>query len=460
LIHVEHSIRDFAASWRYLLVALGAVGFGLAAVYFNGENGAPLASITVRAGVAYALTVVAVMASLTIARFDGDRLLLPITTLLAGIGLIMAIRLQPDLLEVRGLAVPLGERQLAYLLMGFLLIWATALIAPSPESIARYRYTILLSGLALLAVTAVVGTDVNGARLWLSIGPLQFQTAELVKVVLVVFLAAYLADHQDLVASSWRVWKLSLPPLPYLAPMAVMWGLCLVMLVALNDLGTALLFFALFLVMLYAATGRVFDLIAGMAAFAIGATVALLLFHRVQTRIDNWIDPWHDPFGVGDQPIQSDFAIASGGIFGAGLGEGRPWLIPEVQTDYVFSAIAEELGLIGVIVLLGLYVALTGRGLLIARRRPDAFGKLLATGLTASLSIQAIIILAGVLRLMPLTGVTLPFVSYGGSSILVSCLTVGLLLRLSASPTPLSGRVRSRFNRTKRPMSHADAAGS
>lgn len=430
------------ALWLGCFAALVSVAIGLLAVFLNSEEHTLLSSMAFRAGVVYSATVVALLTSFRIAGFDGDHLLLPITVMLAGIGLIMAIRLAPDLLAVRGLAVPIGERQLGYVVAGLLLIWLTVTFAPSPETFARYRYTILFAGLFLLAVTAIVGTDVNGARLWLSIGPLQFQTAEIVKLSLVFFLAAYLADHQDLVASPWHVWRIPLPPLPYLAPMAIMWGLCLVMLVALNDLGTALLFFALFLVMLYAATGRLFDLLGGTVAFAAGAAMAFLLFPRIQVRIDNWIDPWHDPFGVGDQPIQSDFAVASGGLFGVGLGEGQPWLIPEVQTDYIFSAIAEELGFIGVIVVLGLFTALAGRGFLIARRRPDAFGKLLATGLTASLAIQAIIILAGVLRLMPLTGVTLPFISYGGSSILISSLTIGILLRLSASPMTRARRRR------------------
>ena len=344
---------------------------------------------------------------------------------------IIAVRLQTDLQEVRGFQIAIGERQLGFLVAGLLLMWAVAILFPDPRFLANWRYSVLFGGILLLILTAGIGTSVNGARLWITVGGVQIQTAEMVKVALVIFLAAYLSENEQLIGSSWRVGWLNLPPIPYLAPMVVMWGLCLVALVLLNDLGTALLFFLLFLVMLYVASGRSSYVLLGLLAFVAGALLAYFLFDRVQVRIQNWIDPWRHPYGGGYQQIQSDYAISSGGIAGVGPGKGQPWQIPEVQTDYVVAVIGEEWGLIGIVTLLGLYAVMTVRGMLISLRTPDAFLRLMAVGLTASLAIQALVILGGVFRLLPLTGVTTPFVSYGGSSLLVSFGIAGLLLRIS-----------------------------
>ncbi|MCC6673611.1 MAG: FtsW/RodA/SpoVE family cell cycle protein, partial [Thermomicrobiales bacterium] len=376
-------------------------------------------------------TVFGVALSLRWGRFQGDRFILPVVALLSGFGLIVAVRLQTDLQDVRGFQIAIGERQLAYLVVGLLLMWAVAVFFPDPSFLANWRYSVLFGGIALLVVTAVIGTTVNGARLWISIAGVQIQTAELVKVALVVFLAAYLSENEQLIGSSWKVGWFDLPPIPYLAPMVAMWGLCLVALVLLNDLGTALLFFLLFLIMLYVASGRSSYVVLGLVAFVGGALLAYFLFDRVQIRIQNWLDPWQHPYGAGYQQIQSDYAIATGGIAGVGPGKGQPWQIPEVQTDYVVAVIGEEWGLIGIVTLLGLYAVLTIRGMLVALRTSDAFLRLMVVGLTASLAIQALVILGGVFRLLPLTGVTTPFVSYGGSSLLVSFGIIGLILRIS-----------------------------
>ncbi|MCO5222324.1 MAG: FtsW/RodA/SpoVE family cell cycle protein [Thermomicrobiales bacterium] len=415
-----------------LIVAAATVtALGLSAVYLA-EEGVPFrSSIEFRAMVIFTATVLGISASFRLGRFMGDQFLYPVIALLAGFGLINAIRLQADLQEVRGFQIAIGERQLAYLVVGFLLMWAVAVFFPDPTFLANWRYSVLFAGILLLGVTAVIGTAVNGARLWITIGGVQIQSAEVVKVALVVFLAAYLSENEQLIGSSWKVGWLDLPPIPYLAPMGVMWGLCLVALVMLNDLGTALLFFLLFLVMLYVASGRSSYVLLGLVAFVAGAVLAYYLFDRVQLRIQNWIDPWQHPYSGGYQQIQSDYAISSGGLFGAGPGNGQPWQIPEVQTDYVVAVIGEEWGLIGIVTLLGLYAVLTARGMLISMRASDAFLRLLAVGLTASLAIQALVILGGVFRLLPLTGVTTPFVSYGGSSLLVSFGVAGLLLRIS-----------------------------
>ncbi len=408
-----------------------ATVLGLAAVFLAERPGPWRSSLEFRAGVIFLATVAGIALSFRLGRFAGDRYLLPVIVLLSGFGLVMAVRLQADLQEIRGFRIAIGERQLAYLVIGLLAMWAVAIFFPDPSFLANWRYTVLFGGILLLIVTAAIGTTVNGARLWITVGGVQIQTAELVKVALVVFLAAYLSENEQLIGSSWRVGWFDLPPIPYLAPMVVMWGLCLVALVLLNDLGTALLFFLLFLILLYVASGRSSYVLLGLLAFIAGALLAYYLFDRVQIRIQNWIDPWQHPYGSGYQQIQSDYAISSGGIFGAGPGKGQPWQIPEVQTDYVVAVIGEEWGLIGIVTLLGLYAVMTVRGMLISLRASTGFLRLLAVGLTASLAIQALVILGGVFRLLPLTGVTTPFVSYGGSSLLVSFGIAGLLLRIS-----------------------------
>ncbi|CAN5786814.1 FtsW/RodA/SpoVE family cell cycle protein [soil metagenome] len=421
--------RDTAA---LLGLAMIATGLGLLSVYLSRDGSDTLASPEFKAGLIYIATLLAVWLSLRYARFAGDPFLLPVSGMLGGIGLIVAVRLEPDLASVRGLNVAIGDRQLWYLCAGFLVMWMVALFAPNPEMLAKYRYSVLFAGLALLGLTALLGADVNGSRLWLEAGPIQVQSAELVKLALVVFLAAYLSDNLELVGASWRVGRFNVPPIPYLAPMGVMWGLCVAALLVLNDLGAALLFFSLFLVMLYAANGRLSQFMLGALLFVLAFGLAYLLVPRVEVRVDNWRDPWSDPFGSGYQQIQAEYALSSGGVLGSGLGEGSPWLIPEVQTDYVIAAIGEELGFAGLVVVMGLFMVLAGRGVLIARAAPGGYLKLLSLGLSAGLVVQSIIILGGVLRLMPLTGVTLPLISYGGSSIIVTCATIGVLMRISA----------------------------
>jgi len=430
---LNRAISTFHRGPNVVLIGLAliATALGLGAVYLAEQPGALRSSFEFHALVVYLATATGIFLSFRFGKFAGDQFLYPVIVLLCGIGLIVAVRLQTDLQEVRGFQISIGERQLAYLVVGFLLMWAVAVFFPNPAFLANWRYSVLFAGIALLIVTAAIGSTVNGARLWITVGGVQIQSAELVKVALVVFLAAYLSENEQLIGSSWKVGWFDLPPIPYLAPMIAMWGVCLIALVLLNDLGTALLFFLLFLVMIYVASGRSSYVLLGLLAFVGGALLAYYLFDRVQLRIENWIDPWQHPYTGGYQQIQSDYAISSGGIAGVGPGRGQPWQIPEVQTDYVVAVIGEEWGLIGIVTLLGLYAVLTVRGMMISLRTTDSFLRLLAVGLTASLAIQALVILGGVFRLLPLTGVTTPFVSYGGSSLLVSFGIAGLLLRIS-----------------------------
>ena len=387
---------------------------------------------------AFAGLVLGMSISFGIRAFRGDQLVLPITATLSVIGLLMIQRLHPDLVEQGADYAGLAQKQLLFLGVGAGILWGVVVFA-GPLNVMRllrdYKYTWLLITLALQMATFFIGTEVGGAKLWIQVGPVQIQPSEIVKVTLVVFLASYLDEKRDLIGTSWQIGRISLPPIPYLLPMVAMWGVALLTLVALNDLGSALLMFGIFLTMLYVVSGRLIYVTVGLTSFAIACYVAWLSLSRIEIRVQNWLNPWaKDPYVTGYQQIQSDYALASGGLFGSGFGQGRPTLIPQVHSDFIFSAIGEELGLLGTLAILALYLLLVMRGFMIAVRARDGFVQLLATGLSATLGIQTIIIIGGVTRLIPLTGITLPFVSFGGSSLLSNFVIVGLLLYLSSLP--------------------------
>jgi len=281
----------------------------------------------------------------------------------------------------------------------------------------------------------VFGREVNGARLWVYVGSIGFQLPELAKILLMVFFAAYLCDVRELLAvSTRRILGIGIPPVRYLMPLLVVWAFSLALLIFMKDLGTSLLFFSAMLALLYVATERPFYVVVGIVLFAAGAYVLYHIFPHVRIRVDIWLNPWVDPSGRGYQILQSLFALASGGLLGRGLGEGylvtssgRP-LIPASETDFIFSAIGEELGLVGGIAIILLYLIFVYRGLRIAMAAGDDFSRLVAVGLSAIFGIQAFLILGGVTKLIPLTGITLPFVSYGGSSIVSNFALLALLL--------------------------------
>ena len=303
----------------------------------------------------------------------------------------------------------------------------------------HYKYTWGLAAALLLVITFLFGTEINDARLWIVVGPFGFQPSEAIKVMLVIFLAGYLAENRAVLAgASLRLGPLSLPPLPYLAPMLVVFAAVMLVVVVSRDLGTALLFFGVFLTMLFVATGRRAYVLFGMLLFVAGAAVAYALFPHVAERIDTWLDPWGDPSGAGYQTVQAIYAFARGGLLGEGLGQGLPEIngvlpIPAVHTDMIFAAIGEELGLLGGVAVLALVAMIMARGLRIAVLARDDFSTMLAAGLTAGLGLQSLIIIGGNLKVVPLTGITLPFVSYGGSSLVASFVIVGVLLSISRS---------------------------
>jgi cell division protein FtsW (lipid II flippase) len=357
-----------------------------------------------------------------------DQALLPIVATLTVLGLVAVERLEPDF----------APRQLLWVAIGSVVALVTALAVPRIEWLGRYRYTWLIGGLAVLVVTIVFGVDPNNSntRLWLGFGGVYFQPSEITKVVAVIFFASYLAEKRTLIANAQlRFGWFRLPPIPYLAPLVLMWGLSMMLLIWQRDLGVALLFYLLFLGLLYVSTGRAYVGI-GVVFLCVGALLSLALFDHVQLRTRIWINPW--PFASDEayQIVQGLTAYAAGGVVGSGLGYGYPEYVPAVHTDFVLAALGEELGLLGTLAVVALYVLLVFRAFRIALRARTEFAMLLAVGLGTVLGLQACIIMAGNLRLMPITGITLPFLSYGGSSILANFVMIGLLLRISAESPP------------------------
>jgi cell division protein FtsW (lipid II flippase) len=356
-----------------------------------------------------------------------DPVFLPAAVLLTGLGFAAIYRLNPDL----------AGAQTLWLLLGIALFALTLAVVRDHRQLDQYTYTIGLLGLLmlLLPLAPMIGRTVRGARLWVGIGPLQFQPAEIGKVLLVIFLASYLNARKELLAvATRRLGPIALPDPRHLAPLLVAWGVSLVVLFLQRDLGSSLLFFGIVVVMLWVATGRGAYLALGLVLFAAGAFAGYTMFDHVQDRVAVWLNVF-DPKMIqveGYQLAQSLFSLATGGISGTGLGQGHPEFIPDAHTDFVFSAIGEELGLLGATALLLLFVLLIFRGFRAAVRSPDGFGQLLATGLSTVLALQTFVIVGGVTRLIPLTGITLPFVSYGGSSLVANFVLLALLIRVSA----------------------------
>jgi len=355
-----------------------------------------------------------------------DPLLLPTAAFLHGIGYVMIARLSD---RWAGL-------QATWSLVGIVAFTATLLLVERTSDLRRYQYTSLAAGVFLLLLPMVpgVGFTSGGARIWVSVGPINFQPGEFAKILLAVFFAAYLAERRDLIWQEGRkVLGVQLPEMRHLAPIVVAWGVSVVVMVGQRDLGSSLLFFTLFVVMVWVATERTSFLVGGLVLFVAGAVVAHQLFSHVQTRVDIWLNPWDQYTGRGYQPIQALFSLANGGLTGTGLGLGEPGAVPAAHNDFIFAAVGEEMGLLGATAILSAFVLLVGAGMRTALRAQRDFEKLLATGLTTIVAVQTFIIVGGVLRVVPLTGVTLPFMSYGGSSLVSNYVLLALLVRMSDS---------------------------
>ncbi len=359
-----------------------------------------------------------------------DPALFPTAAVLVGLGFAMIFRLSGGL----------AAEQATWIVVGLVAYAVTLIVVRDARMLDAYTYTIGLLGLLLLLLPVApgIGRTINGARLWVQIGPIGFQPAEIGKVLIVIFLASYLNQKRELlrVATS-RVGPFRLPPVKHLGPVLLAWGASLAILFLQKDLGASLLYFGIFVVMLWVATGRAAYLVIGLILFVVGAYAGWLLFDHVQLRVDIWLhalDPakvFAQGFG---QLAQAQFGMATGGIVGTGLGQGSPGLIPFAATDFIFAAIGEELGLLGTTAVLLLILVLVGKGLRVGLRAPDGFSTLLAVGLSTLVALQAFVIVGGVTRIIPLTGVTLPFVSYGGSSLVSNFVLLGLLVRVSSGP--------------------------
>lgn len=355
---------------------------------------------------------------------DANPVVLPIAVLLNGIGYVFVARLNHSQ----------AQFQAEWSVVGVFAYVVTLLMVRRTRDLDRYRYLLLLVGLGLLLLPLVphLGESVGGERLWIRLGPLSFQPVELGKLALVVFFASYFTEKRELLAlPTMRVGNRLLPDPRTLGPILLAWGFSLLIMTAERDVGFSLLVFVVFVMMLWLATGRVAYLLLGAVLFVLGAYVGAHLFTQVGERVSVWLDPWTQANTNGYQLVQGEYALGSGGLTGVGLGLGHPTLIPVVTSDFIFAAIGEELGLLGTTAVVVAFVVLVGAGLRVAMAARSEFTKLLAAGFTLTIGLQAFFIMAGIVRIVPLTGVTLPFVAYGGSSLLANYILVALLVRAS-----------------------------
>ena len=361
-----------------------------------------------------------------------DPAILPVVFTLSGIGITFVTRLQPD--------ASLG--QVIFLFLGVALMVGTLAVVKNLEVVKRYKYVLGIAGIILLVLPMFIGTEIYGSKLWIKIGGFQFQPGEFAKVLIVLFLAGYLAENRELLSISNRtVLGIKFPRLRLLYPLFIVWGVCLLVVAFERDLGSALLFYTIFLIMLYVATGRVSYVIIGLALLAVGAFGMYQIMSHVQVRVAIWLDPFSDAQNLGYQIVQSLFSLADGGLAGLGIGKGMADIIPVVASDMIFAAIGEEMGLLGGSAVLLLFMLFAVRGLTTAARAKSDLAAFSAAGLTAAISFQAFTIVGGVTKLIPLTGVTLPFMSQGGSSLLASFVIVALLLRAGDEATGRSTEI-------------------
>ena len=355
-----------------------------------------------------------------------DPAILPIVFTLSGIGITFVTRLAPDS----------ALNQLVILFVSIALMVATLAVVKNLDVVKRYKYTLGLVGIVLLLLPIFIGEDRWGSKLWINLGFITIQPGEFAKICIVLFLAGYLSENRELLSiANHNILGFKVPRLRLLAPLFVVWGVCLAIVAFERDLGSALLFYTLFLIMLYVATGRISYVIIGIVLLAIGGFGMYQIMGHVRTRFEIWLDPFSDAQNNGYQLVQSLYSLADGGLVGTGIGRGMSDIIPVVESDFIFSAIGEEMGLLGGAAVLLLFMLFAVRGLTTAARAKSDLAAFSATGLTAAISFQAFLIVGGVTRLIPLTGVTLPFMSQGGSSLLSSFIIVALLLRAGDEAT-------------------------
>jgi len=351
-----------------------------------------------------------------------DDALPALAVVLAALGLALVDRLSPEL----------AQKQQAWLIVSLLLAIALGPVFSGFRRFAAYKYLWVIASLVLFALLVFFGQEVNGARLWIKLGPIEYEPIELIKLFIVLFLAAYLAETADVIGNA-RPWSLR-ANVKYLGPLFIGWGVSIAILVLQRDLGMATLLLATFATILYVATRRTDIVVFGALLFVAGAFWAVHHYPYVHTRIAIWRDPFSDPYGAGYQSSQAYYSLAAGGLFGSGYRLGHPGSIPDVSTDYIYAAFGEEFGIIGALIVLVIFLNLVRRIFATGLQQPDLYTKLLATGLAATLGFQVVIIVSGVIGLLPLTGITLPFMSYGGSSLVANFLLVALVWAMSSRP--------------------------
>ena len=353
---------------------------------------------------------------------EGDPVFLPLAALLTGIGLTMILRIKPNLFLVQSMWVGIG-------LMVFLL---SAFFSRRLHELANYKYVCGFIGISLMMTAILFGVDIGGNKNWVILGPVRFQPSEFAKLFIVLFLAAYLSERRDLLTLATKHYGPFVLPHPrFIAPLIAVWGLAMMMFVLQRDMGAALLYFGTAIVMTYMVSGRFSYIIIGVILFLIGSLLCYKFYYHIQMRVDIWLNPWVDPNGGAYQIVQSLFAFGSGGIMGSGLTYGFPNMIPEVHTDFIFAAIGEEMGLLGAGAVIILYILVIYRAFRASLFAKMSFSMLVAGGLAVSMVLQICLIIGGVIKFFPLTGITLPFISYGGSSIIANFILLGMLFSIS-----------------------------
>lgn len=352
----------------------------------------------------------------------GDPLFLPLAALLAGLGLITILRLKPEIFMLQVMWIGVG-------LSAFLV---SVFLSKRLEQIAYFKYICGLIGVCLLLTAIVFGVDIGGHKSWVIIGPIRFQPSEFAKIFIVLFLAAYLSERRELLTLATKHYGPFILPHPrFIAPLITVWGIAMVMFILQRDMGAALLYFGIAIIMTYMVSGRLSYVIMGIILFLIGSVICYKLYSHIQTRVDIWLNPWSDPAGRAYQIVQSLFALGSGGIMGSGLTYGFPTMIPEVHTDFIFAAIGEEMGLMGAGAVLLIYIIMVYRAFRTSLLSIMPFSMMVAGGLAVSMALQIFLIIGGVTKFFPLTGITLPFISYGGSSIVSNFILLGMLFAIS-----------------------------
>ncbi len=413
-------------NWRLMLAPLGLVICGLSVLYLKVNPAAAKPDI-IQSPMLYLpwlglAALLALFVQAVLIRRRLDTFLFPMSLMLMSIGVVEIARLKPSLLV----------RQLQWICIAMIVLLLVVRLWDRIRRMLDYPYLLGVGCVLLLGLPLLFGTEIGGSKNWLVLGPVSMQPSEFGKILIIFFLASYLSDHRRvLTLPSHRFLFLQLPPLRFIAPLICIWGLAVLMFVVEKDLGSALLFFGMAVLMTYMATGSKSYVFLAMIFMAVASTASYAMFGHVRVRFDIWLHPWQDPNGMAYQVVQSLFAIGTGGIWGTGFGFGHPGFIPEVHTDFVFSAIAEEMGLVASLMLIGCYILLFWRGIMAALACRNEKGTLVAAGSSALFLLQAFIIIAGVTKFLPLTGITLPFISYGGSSMVSGFILLGILLSLS-----------------------------